>query len=120
MTTPTFRLRKIDIALTALLGLAIAVVTLLPPQDLPKTDVSDKLEHFIAFAAFAFPVSLKRPRWAWAIFLIALGFGGLIEMIQPYMHRSRDIADFWADAAGASFGVALGLILTSLPRLRLG
>ncbi len=108
--------RNIDIALTVALGMLIAVVTLMPAGALPQTPGGDKLHHFIAFAVFALPVSLRRPRSAWKIFLVALIFGGAIELIQPYVNRSRDIFDFRADALGAAFGMAIGLIISRLPR----
>lgn len=111
MTSALLRERRVDIMLTLALGAAIAVVTLLPAHTLPEAPGSDKLHHFIAFMVFAIPVSLIRPRRAWVVFLIALALGASIEIIQPYVYRSRDIFDFRADAVGSAIGATIGLIL---------
>jgi len=45
---------------------------------------------------------------------IALLFGGAIELIQPYLGRGGELADFAADAAGIVFGAALGLAIRAV------
>lgn len=109
MPSAALRLKGSDIMLTFALGIAILVATLIPQSTLPEPPGSDKMHHFVAFAAFTIPVSLARPKWAWVPFLIALGLGGAIEILQPLVSRSRDIADFQADAVGAAVGAMLGL-----------
>ena len=49
-----------------------------------------------------------RPNRGKVIFLTALILGGAIELIQPYMNRSGEMEDFWADAIGAGLGILLG------------
>jgi VanZ family protein len=41
----------------------------------------------------------------------ALLYGAGIEIIQPYVNRSRDLADFLADGVGILAGSALGLAI---------
>jgi hypothetical protein len=101
-----------------LLGFVIvAVVTttsLMPPKNLPKVNLSDKLEHALAYAvlAFWFASLVLRRSFVW----VALGLlvlGGAIEITQGMMPYGRegDWYDLYADAAG----IALGLMLALTP-----
>ena len=107
----------IGLGATVIIGLIIAALTLFP-VDLPSDSLnfSDKVYHCIAFAAFTFPSAfLYRRAIRWVI-PSALIFGILIELIQPYVGRSGEIADFYADTLGALLGVALGLAANMLVR----
>lgn len=91
----------------ALLAVVIAVLTLGPA---PQSGVpgSDKLHHLLAFAVLAFPLPAARPRLAPWVLLAIIGYGGLIELIQPYVGRQAEWADLAADAAGGAIGAAAG------------
>ena len=105
----------IALGFTAIVGVMIAVLTLLP-VDLPSDSFSgsDKVYHCIAFAAFTFPCAfLYRRAIRWVV-LSAVVFGILIELIQPFVGRNGELADFYADALGAMRGVALGLTANML------
>ena len=109
------RNHQIAIGLTACLALVIGYFTLTPMPNLSLAG-SDKAHHVIAFAALAMPVAvLYRRALAWML-PSAIAFGGLIEVIQPYVNRHGEWADFIADALGAILGVILGLILRRLFR----
>lgn len=98
--------------ITAFIALAIAVGTLLPvPQ--PNLDVShsDKIQHFVAFAALILPMAVAHPRALRWLLPAAIAFGGAIELIQPFVGRSRELGDFIADAAGGCFGAVLGMAI---------
>jgi hypothetical protein len=105
----------IAIGATVIVGIIIAVHTLLPVAPLPDSfSGSDKVFHCIAFAAFTFPTAfLNRRAIRWSV-PTAIMFGILIEVIQPYVGRSGELADFYADALGAALGVALGLAANKL------
>lgn len=106
------------VLLTAALAAAIAVLTLTPVTAPAPVAQSDKLYHVIAFAGLALPVSFYVPRWLpGAILLFAL-FGGLIEIVQPFVGRERSLWDWLGDVAGIALGIALGLGARALLRRR--
>jgi len=100
---------------TACLALVIAYFTLTP---LPKFSFSggDKLYHLIGFAALMIPAAVLYRRALRWLLPSAIAFGGLIEILQPYVNRQAEWADFFADGFGAILGVIIGLILRRLFR----
>lgn len=95
--------------LTAALAAVIAVLTLLPLAAPPlASDGGDKVYHFVAFAGLMLPVAVLQPRALVWMIPAALLFGAGIEIIQPYVNRSRDLADFMADGAGVIAGSVCG------------
>ena len=105
----------IALGATAIVGVIIAVYTLLPVEPLSDSfGGSDKVFHCIAFAAFTFPCAFLYRRAIRWIAPTALMFGILIELIQPYVGRNGELADFYADALGATLRVALGLAASKL------
>ena len=100
------------------LGLAviIAVLSLTPVPDTPLVGGSDKLHHFIAYAAIALPLGLQAHGWRWSV--IALGacflFGGMIEIIQPYVGRQGEWADVGANILGSSAGFVIGAVMANI------
>lgn len=93
----------------ATLGLAAVIGALtLTPVPAVGASGSDKLHHVLAFAALAFPLPVVRPRLAPWIFLGVVVYGGLIEIIQPYVGRQAEWADLFADASGALLGASVG------------
>jgi VanZ family protein len=57
------------------------------------------------------------PARTWLIFAIAVLYGALIEIIQPYVNRYGEMGDFWADAGGAVIGVVISRLI--LARLKM-
>ena len=76
----------------------------------PVPEGSDKLVHFIAFAALAFPLARTGRLGLVAVFIGASAFGGAIELIQPSFNRSADVNDWAADVIGVLLGIAGGLL----------
>ena len=106
---------KIAIALTVIFGVTIAWGTLMPLKELPPVPGTDKIQHLIAFGVFVLPVSLLLPARSWLIFIIAVVYGGLIEIIQPHVNRHGELGDFFANTVGALIGVLISrLILARL------
>lgn len=92
--------------------LAVTVLSLAPAPALPSVDLSDKLQHALAYASLAttgcFGFGLTRSR-AQLVVVVALSlFGGLIELTQPVLAaRTASVADALAN----EIGVALGWML---------
>ncbi len=98
--------------------LAIAVVvfaSLEPAQALPAVPVSDKLEHFAAYAVLsAAAVQLFARRLSWAIacvLLVLMGIG--LEHLQAQMALGRMLDR--ADALANTLGVLAGLATAFTP-----
>ena len=94
--------------LTLSLASLILFLSLQPPgEEDTKLLVPDKLLHFIAYGVMVIPVSLERVYPQFLVFLIALAYGGFIELIQPFWGRDADIIDVWANIAGVIFGILI-------------
>ena len=75
--------KYLDIPLTAIVAITLTVAMLWPlDAPPPAPEGSDKLVHFIAFAALAFPLARTGRLGLVAVFIGASAFGGLIELIQ--------------------------------------
>lgn len=115
------RLRTLALLLTLGIATAIALLGLMPPRALPEAPGGDKLHHFLAFAALVFPAAAVRPSVVLWLVPLAVGYGGLIELIQPMVGRQADWGDVAANAAGAVAGAGLGWaahVLAVRPLLR--
>ena len=71
----------------------------------------DKLLHVVDYAALAFAlayaVRARSARVLLAVFVVAVGFGGAVELLQgPISTRTTSVADAGANAVGAALGTA--------------
>ena len=108
-----------SVVATVAVAVVIGVLTLSPPSGLEMPAGSDKFSHLLAFAALVLPLAVVRPRWNVALFLLSTAYGASIELIQPYVGRSREMADFFADVIGILGGMLVGLLVRRLfPSLR--
>lgn len=69
---------------------------------------SDKVDHFLAYAALGFSLGLwRRPRHSYIsealTYALVLGVG--LELIQPFFGRTRSGGDVIADLLGAIWGL---------------
>ena len=96
---------------TIFLLLVIAFLSLYPLPKLPEVPGTDKTHHLVAYFLLALPSGLKKPnKWVLFIFLFII-FGGVIEMIQPYVNRYGEWLDFFANTIGVFIGFFAGIIL---------
>ena len=103
--------KYLDIPLTVIVTLTLTVAMLWPLEAPPPApEGSDKLVHFIAFAALAFPLARTGRFGLLPVFIGASAFGGAIELIQPSFNRSADFNDWVADIVGVILGIGLGLL----------
>lgn len=105
---------KLALGLTLLLMGIIAALTLAPISAPEPVEHSDKIYHVLGFAGLALPISVFRPRWLLVAVPIFAGFGGLIEIIQPYVGRECSLDDWLADLAGIALGVACGRVAAAV------
>ena len=106
-----------DISLTLIVTLTLTVAMLWPLEAPPSApEGSDKLVHFIAFAALAFPLARTGRFGLLPVFIAASAYGGAIELIQPSFNRSADFNDWFADVVGVALGIGCGLLYRRLRR----
>jgi VanZ family protein len=112
------RMRKyLDIPLTLAVILTLTVAMLWPiDQPPPASEGSDKLVHFVAFAALAFPLARTGRIGLLPVLIGACAFGGAIELIQPSFNRSADVNDWVADVVGVVLGIGCGLLYRHIRR----
>lgn len=102
--------RLVWLASTLVIAAAIGILTLMPARAIPPgLWGSDKLAHLLAFLALVFPTALLWPRVSAAVGLLAVVYGGVLEIIQPYAGRSAEFSDLVADGTGIGLGIVLGL-----------
>ncbi|MDC1500137.1 VanZ family protein [Octadecabacter sp.] len=107
--------KYLDIPLTAIVAITLTVAMLWPLNAPPPApEGSDKLVHFIAFAALAFPLARTGRLGLVAVFIGASAFGGLTELIQPTFNRSADMGDWVADTVGVVIGIGAALLYRRL------
>lgn len=104
---------RLSLLLTIFLALGVGAATLLPSAlplsaDLPG---NDKLHHLVGFAVLALPTATLAPRLTWGVLPLLALYGGLIEVVQPWVGRERDLFDLSADLLGLLVGLGLGLLL---------
>ncbi len=105
-----------------LAALFIAILSLMPAADVPTTHLSDKLNHFLAYAGLTGLASLAWMRVSLLrIVCIIIVFGLVLEVAQGVMpfDRSASSLDMLANIIGAFTGAGLGAgIREFLKRLR--
>ena len=98
--------------LTIVYWVGLFVLTHTPSPRLPHAPVSDKTGHFLAYALLGAAVMTslwvsRRLRAGTGIVVLAglLAWGAFDEMTQPLVGRSAELADWYADVAGAAAAV---------------
>ena len=101
---------RLAVAATLAIAAAITILSLMPQAATPDAPGNDKLHHFVAYAALAFPFCAARPRVAIWMVPLAIAYGGIIELIQPYFGRHADWGDFLANSTGALIGALMAWV----------
>ena len=99
---------------TSLIFVIITFLSLYPLQEQPSIPGSDKIHHLIAYSALTFGVGLRRPSNYILIIIFFSFYSGLIEIIQPYVNRFREIEDFLFNNLGIFIGLTLGIIISTI------
>jgi VanZ family protein len=118
VATKSAQTRKYLRALWLLAILVVIVGSLLPGNSLPMRalallHISDKIEHFGAYAFLAFlPAIHERKGFIVAAAVGAVALGVALEFGQLFLGwRDFEVADTVADAAGVCCGLAAGIPL---------
>jgi VanZ family protein len=96
----------------------LAVLSLLPAQDMVRTGIPGQIEHFVAYAGSASIAIFGYGRRG-VIRIVGLFwiYAGILEYLQHFSPgRHPSIADFAASALGAFFGGVVGAFLVRLLR----
>ncbi|HIF5647387.1 VanZ family protein [Vibrio parahaemolyticus] len=98
--------------ITIFIAVTITALSLYPMDNLPAVPGTDKVHHFVAYGALAFPVALVRPE-RWLVFILGfLGYSGVIELVQPYVNRYGE----WLDLGANGLGLVVGILIASFTR----
>lgn len=101
---------RLAAAATLAIAVAIVILSLIPPGATPDAPGNDKLHHFMAYTALAFPICAARPRVALWMVPGAIALGGAIEILQPHFGRHAEWRDFLANSAGAVTGALIAWV----------
>jgi VanZ family protein len=98
---------------------AIAVLSLIPGDEMIRTSVGGHIEHAVAYAGTSFLVAAAYGRWRRVVAGL-LVYAGALEMLQHFSPgRTPSVVDYLFSAIGVVLGVAaLGLLARVLPQLR--
>ena len=96
---------------TSLIFIIITFLSLYPLQEQPIVSGSDKFYHLIAYSALTFCIGLRRPSNYILLIILFSFYSGLIEIIQPYVNRFREIEDFLFNNLGIFIGLILGIFI---------
>lgn len=102
------------LALTVIFLAAITALSLWPLDELPSLPGTDKIHHLIAYAVLALPAALRRPQRGILIGFLFVAYGGVIELLQPYVNRYGDWNDLLANAAGVACGLVAARLVNFL------
>ena len=108
---------------TACVWAGLFVATHIPATRLPDVPTSDKLNHFLAYfglsALIYVSTWITNPsrRWTAALVLaIAMVYGAIDELLQPFVNRHADVNDWLFDVLGAASAVTLLSIVRRIIR----
>ena len=99
---------------TSLIFIIITFISLYPFQEQTSIPGSDKIHHLIAYSALTIGVGLRRPSNYVLIIILFSFYSGLIEIIQPYVNRFREIEDFLFNNLGIFIGLTLGIFINKI------
>jgi VanZ family protein len=95
--------------------LLVVVLSVLPQEVVPVFRISDKVAHFIAYAAIAALGVLGFQGAAGGVVIGVVALGGALEVVQAYIPgRSAELLDFVVDVVGVAAGYLLARLLRPL------
>ena len=101
--------------------LVVAVLSLLPSQEMARTSLGGHVEHALAYAGTTFFAALAYAPRAGAGRPVAglVVYAGVLEVLQRYSPgRTSAVEDFLASATGVLIGLGLALAVRALWRTK--
>ena len=80
---------------------------------MPGVPGTDKTHHLVAYLLLGLPSGLKKPNKRVIFIFLFIIFGGVIEIIQPYVNRYGEWLDFLANTIGVILGFFIGVVLNN-------
>ena len=96
---------------SALIAVLIGILSLTPMDVLPDVPGTDKVHHLIAYMVLAIPTSLAKVRSIKLLAPLYVTYGGVIEVIQPYVNRHGEMLDFGVNTLGVVIGSVVGIVI---------
>lgn len=99
--------------LSGVIAVTATVLMLMPDSPGPPAPFVglDKIAHAMTFFLVLIPILSVRPAaWIWLVPLAA-AYGGVIELIQPFFGRGRELGDFIANIVGITLAIPVGRVL---------
>jgi VanZ family protein len=86
----------------------IAVLSLLPSEEMVRTRMGGHIEHAVAYAGTAVLLRLGYPAWGKQIAVGLVLYAGLLELLQNFSPgRHSEVSDWLASSTGALMGIAV-------------
>lgn len=99
------------LSITLIVLTLITIASLFPAEHLPAVPGTDKTHHFISYCALMLPTAIRKPKYWLVLALIFITWGGLIELIQPYVNRYGEWLDMLANAGGVMLAIIIARCL---------
>ena len=81
------------------------------PLELPELE---KIFHFFAYFFLALFLGIKKPNQSILFILFYMVFGGLVELVQPYVNRHNEWFDFIVNNIGIISGFFVGVFINNI------
>lgn len=104
-----------------LVACVIAILSILPGEDLPEVHLSDKVEHAIAYGVLSACICFwLGGRRMFAGVLLTVGFGAVLEIAQALAGtgRTASLLDEIANLVGACLGAGLAWMVAKAASAR--
>ena len=92
----------------------ITILSLYPLPQLPPNIGDDKFHHLIAYFFLSFAISTLKPNNFKIMIFFFIFYGGLIEIIQPYVNRHGELLDFFYNTMGICISLIVGSYLNKI------
>lgn len=75
-------------------------LSFLPREYMPNMAIHEKMQHVLAFSCLTLLIIGQNKKNFTYLCLLILALGGIIELMQPFMHRSAEWSDMLANSIG--------------------